>query len=90
MMAAFVAAFFIIVGIFRILAALVIRFPHWGWAMLNGVVTLLCGVIIYRHFAQSAVWVVGILVGLELLFHGWNWLMLSQAIRRIPAEATEA
>jgi hypothetical protein len=27
---------------------------------------------------------------LELLFHGWNWLMLSQAIRRLPAEAVEA
>ncbi len=87
MMAAFLAMLFIVLGIFRILAALVLRFPYWGWALLNGVVTLLCGIVIFRHFSQSALWVIGILVGLELLFHGWTWIMLSLAIRSIPKEA---
>ena len=49
----FVAAFFIVVGGFRILAALMIRFPYWGWSLLNGIVTFLLGVIIYRHFPQA-------------------------------------
>jgi uncharacterized membrane protein HdeD (DUF308 family) len=79
------AAFFVVIGIFRSIAALVIRFPHWGWALLNGVVTLLAGVIIYRHFPDAALWVIGLLVGLEMLFHGWTWIMLSLAIRNIPA-----
>jgi hypothetical protein len=26
-------------------------------------------------------------VGLEMLFHGWTWIMLSLAIRKIPAES---
>ena len=39
-MTALLAAFFIIAGLFRIAASLVVRFPHWGWALLNGVVTL--------------------------------------------------
>ena len=87
-MAAFIAAFFIILGIFRILASLVIRFPFWGWSLLNGVVTLMCGVVIYRHFsAEKALWVVGLLVGLEMLFHGWTWIMLALAIKHIPDEA---
>lgn len=80
----FVATLFIVVGGFRILAALMIRFPHWGWALLNGIVTFLVGVIIYRHFPQSAIWVLGLLVGLEMLFHGWTWIMLSLAIKRLP------
>jgi uncharacterized membrane protein HdeD (DUF308 family) len=80
------AIFFIVVGTFRSVAALVIRFPHWGWALLNGVVTLLAGLIIYRHFPEASLWVIGLLVGLELLFHGWTWIMLALAIRNIPAK----
>ena len=63
-MTLFVAAFFIVAGAFRVVAALVVRFPHWGWALLNGVITFLLGMIIYRHFPQSGVWVLGLLVGL--------------------------
>lgn len=87
LMAAFVAALFIVGGVFRIVAAVAMRFPNWGWALLNGVVTFLCGMIIYRHFPYGTVWIIGLLVGLELLFHGWAWIMLSLAIRRIPAKA---
>jgi uncharacterized membrane protein HdeD (DUF308 family) len=83
----FIAAFFIVAGAFRILAAMLIRFPHWGWALLNGMVTFLLGVIIYRHFPHGAVWVLGLLIGLELLFNGWTWIMLALAIRSIPDKA---
>jgi uncharacterized membrane protein HdeD (DUF308 family) len=86
-LAIFLAGFFIVAGAFRIVAALAIRFPHWGWALLNGIVTFLCGVVIYRHFPECALWLVGLLVGLELFFNGWTWIMLSLAIRNIPDEA---
>jgi uncharacterized membrane protein HdeD (DUF308 family) len=82
-----IASMFIVVGLFRTVAALVVRFPHWGWALLNGVLTLLCGIIIYRHFPGAALWAVGLLVGIDMLFQGWTWIMLSLAIRSIPAEA---
>ncbi len=79
-----VAAFFIIVGGYRVLAAMVVRFPHWGWALLNGIVTFLLGVVIYRHFRESSIWILGLLIGLELLFNGWTWIMLALAVRSIP------
>jgi uncharacterized membrane protein HdeD (DUF308 family) len=75
-----------VLGTFRALAALVIRFPQWGWALLNGAITLLAGLVIYRHLPYSAPWVVGLLVGLEMLLNGWSWIMLSTALRRIPKE----
>jgi uncharacterized membrane protein HdeD (DUF308 family) len=88
---ALLAAFFIVAGLFRIVAALIVRFPYWGWALLNGFITLMLGLVIYRHFSQAplqtALWVIGILVGVEMLFHGWTWIMLSLAIRRIPEVA---
>ncbi len=86
----FIAAFFIVVGIFRIIVSLVERFPQWGWAMLNGIITLLAGVIIYDTFPVSALWVIGLLVGLELLFNGWTWIMLSLVIRQAHAVVDEA
>jgi uncharacterized membrane protein HdeD (DUF308 family) len=83
-MAVFLAGFFMVVGAFRVVAALAVRFPHWGWAMLNGIVTFLFGVVIYRHFPQCAFWVVGLLVGVEMLLNGWTWIMLALSIRSIP------
>ena len=80
----YVAVSFMVMGVFRILAALTIRFPQWGWTLLNGAVTFLVGLSIYRHLPLSAVWVVGLLVGVELLFSGLNWIMLSMEIRKIP------
>jgi len=86
-LAVFVAGFFIVAGAFRAVVALVVRFPHWGWALLNGLITLLCGLVIYRHFPECALWVVGLLVGLEMLFNGWTWIMLAFAVRSIRQRA---
>ena len=36
MITIFMAVAFIVAGIFRMLAALTLRFPQWGWALLNG------------------------------------------------------
>jgi uncharacterized membrane protein HdeD (DUF308 family) len=80
-----VSAFFIVVGVFRSTAALVVRYPYWGWSLLNGVITFLLGVLIYRHAPADTLWVLGVLVGIELLFNGLNWVMLSLAIKKIPA-----
>jgi uncharacterized membrane protein HdeD (DUF308 family) len=83
-MTMFVAAFFIVAGGSRALAALVVRFPYWGWALLNGVVTFLLGVIICRHFPQESLGLLGLLIGIEMLFNGWTWISLSLAIRNLP------
>jgi CRP-like cAMP-binding protein len=53
--------------------SLLLRYPQWGWSLLNGVITLLAGIVIYRHFPESAIWVIGLLVGLEMLFSGWKY-----------------
>ncbi len=86
MITIFVAVAFMVIGVFRSLAALLIRFPQWGWVLLNGAVTFLVGLIIYRHLPFSAVWVIGLLVGIELLLNGWTWIMLAMELRSIPKE----
>ncbi|MGD9723284.1 MAG: HdeD family acid-resistance protein [Pirellulales bacterium] len=83
-MTLFIAMSFVVLGIFRSVGALVLRFPEWGWSLLNGVVTLLAGVVIFRQLPFDALWVIGLLIGLEMLFNGWTWIMLGLTLRRIP------
>lgn len=84
----FLAAMFIVGGIFRVTASLVYRFPHWGWTLLNGVVTMMLGVVIFRHYPDAALWLIGTLVGVDLLLQGWSWIALALAIRQLPAPTT--
>ena len=78
------ASLFIVAGIFRITAALILKFPQWGWTLLNGVITTLLGVIIFRHFPEAGLWLVGTLIGIDLMFNGVSWIMLSLSIRSLP------
>jgi uncharacterized membrane protein HdeD (DUF308 family) len=87
MLTFFMALSFMVLGIVRMVGALIVRFPQWGWAMLNGAVTFLCGLVIYHHLPLDALWVIGLLVGLEMLFNGWTWIMLSIALRKLPKES---
>jgi uncharacterized membrane protein HdeD (DUF308 family) len=53
----------------------VIHLPHRGWLLLSGVVTLLLRVFIWRQLPGAAVWVIGTLVGIDMIFIGWSWVM---------------
>lgn len=75
------AAGFIAGGIIRIVFAAMERFHGWVWVMVNGFISLFLGVYIWRHFPESALWVIGLFVGIDLLFAGWSWVFLALGIR---------
>ncbi|HAY81974.1 MAG TPA: HdeD family acid-resistance protein [Planctomycetaceae bacterium] len=79
-----VAAFCIVGGIFRATSAFVIRYPQWGWSLLSGIITTLFGLIVFRHFSDFGLWLIGTLIGVELLFNGVTWIMLAFNVRSIP------
>ena len=78
------AAMLIFIGILRIITALMLRFHHWGWPLLNGIVSLLLGVMIYKQWPASGLWVIGLFIGIELIFNGWSWVMLALGLRAFP------
>jgi uncharacterized membrane protein HdeD (DUF308 family) len=80
------AIFLIVVGAFEIVSSLVQRFHGWGWVLLNGSVTLLLGLLINRQWPSSALWVIGLFVGIEMLFNGWAWIMLALGLRSYKAK----
>jgi uncharacterized membrane protein HdeD (DUF308 family) len=75
------AAAFFVGGLFRIVVALSERFYGWGWVLLNGVVTLILGVMIWRRWPDTAFWVIGLFVGIDMLFAGWSLVITALAVR---------
>ena len=82
-----ISMFLIVGGIFRIVESLVGDLPHKGWVFLNGVVTLVLGILIWRQWPSSSLWVIGLFVGIEMLLYGWSLVMLATAARRLPTAA---
>ena len=81
------AFYFIAGGIFRIFGALTMRLPSWGWMVFNGVVTLLLGVLVLAHWPSSALWVIGLFIGIDMIVTGWARVMLALAVKKlVPAE----
>jgi uncharacterized membrane protein HdeD (DUF308 family) len=84
-----IAAFLIVGGIFRIVSAMSLQFPGWGWHLLNGFVSLLLGVLILQRWPESSLVVIGVFVGIEMIFNGLTWAMLGLELRRLPEVAEE-
>jgi uncharacterized membrane protein HdeD (DUF308 family) len=51
--------------------------------LLNGAITLFLGLIINRQLPEASLWVIGLFVGIEMIFNGWAWVMLSLGLRRV-------
>lgn len=76
------AGFCLIVGIFKILASLLLRFEQWKWVLFNGVITFILGLSIYLDWPISGLWVIGLFVGVDMILSGWSWILLSLAAKK--------
>lgn len=76
-----IAAFCFVVGLFRMLTSLIIRFEKWEWVFFNGLITFLLGMMIYTDWPLSGLWVIGLFIGIDMILSGWSWIMLSLGSR---------
>lgn len=76
------AVFLIVEGIFKVIMAMRVR-DHggWGWLLASGILSLILGVLIWAEWPASGLWIIGLLVGIQLLFTGWSLVMLAFAAR---------
>jgi uncharacterized membrane protein HdeD (DUF308 family) len=79
------ASFLFVGGIFKITAAIAHRFEGWNWLLLSGAIDLVLGVMIWRELPMSGLTIIGVLVGISLVFRGISWLMVGFALKRIPS-----
>jgi uncharacterized membrane protein HdeD (DUF308 family) len=54
-----------------------------GWLLVNALITLLLGGLIWFHWPSSSVWAIGILVGVNLLMTGISRLMFGISARQL-------
>ena len=59
------------------------RIRHAGWVLFDGIVTLILGFFIWAQWPSSAVWVIGTLIGISLIFSGISRFMLALAVRNV-------
>ncbi len=57
----------------------------WGWVALSGVVTLLLGLMIVAQWPASSFFVLGIFLGIDLIFIGSGWISMGLALKNRPA-----
>jgi uncharacterized membrane protein HdeD (DUF308 family) len=77
-----VGGFFVAVGVLRAVTSIVERYAHWGWDFAYGVLSALLGAYVLAAWPASTVWVIGTLVGVELVFRGAAWLGAGMAMHR--------
>jgi uncharacterized membrane protein HdeD (DUF308 family) len=86
----FLAAFYTVGGLFRIAASLAFRFSSWPWLLLSGVVTFALGVIIWAQWPWDSLVIIGLFIGIDLVFNGWSWVMVALTARQIGGPRSAA
>jgi len=82
-------AFFVIEGIVSIMYAIEHRNQltgRWGWMLVSGIIDLILAGIIFAGLPGTAVWALGLLVGINMLFGGAALIAMALAARQ-PASA---
>lgn len=87
------ASFFTVIGLFRIIAAVSLKFPNWEWALFDGIISLGLGILLWAQWPWSGMWFLGMAVGVSLILRGWSYVMFALAMHsspRIPIEIRRA
>lgn len=78
-----VLVYFVVSGLFKIILAIrTENLPQRGWVTFSGIMSLVLAIYVGAQFPDSAMWVIGMLFGIEMMFSGWAFVMLAAAARR--------
>lgn len=71
-------------GVMRTVAAVPGQLDGRAWLLLSGVMSVVLGLMILSQWPVSGVWVIGLFVGIDMLFYGWWLVSLALAARQLP------
>ncbi len=75
--------FFLLAGLYQLIAAYWSHLPGWGWQALNGIIAAIMGFLLLAQWPASGLWVIGLFVGIDLIFYGWTWIALALDLRKM-------
>jgi uncharacterized membrane protein HdeD (DUF308 family) len=77
------ASLFLVEGILNIALFFKVRAVHGSsWLLIDGIITLLLGLMIYSQWPSSSAWAIGTLVGVSMIISGVTRVMMSLAARK--------
>ena len=80
---ALLAWMFSIIGITRIIMAVVLRHASgWGWLLFGGLTAIILGILILMQWPYSALWIIGMFIAIELIVKGWTYIFMALGMRR--------
>jgi uncharacterized membrane protein HdeD (DUF308 family) len=81
----FLAGFFMIIGVIRIISGLMAKeeVSGWGWMVFSGLLNLALGIMIVAEWPASGLWIIGLFISVELIIQGINAIVLSREIKEV-------
>lgn len=77
-----IAGVLIAIGVIRIGIALHIRGSGlWIWPLLAGILSIGLGIMILSRWPVSGLWVIGLFIAIEMIFHGWSLVSIALLAR---------
>lgn len=74
---------FLIVGITRVVFALMIRpMQDWLWVLASGFVAIVCALVLFANLPEAATWLLGFLLGVELIAVGAAQGLMAWRVRQ--------
>jgi uncharacterized membrane protein HdeD (DUF308 family) len=75
--------FFLIAGVYQLVAAFWAHMPGYGWQVANGAITSLLGVLLLAQWPVSGLYAIGLFVGIDLIVYGWAWAAMALGLRKM-------
>ena len=71
-------------GVMRVILAFHMKpVGGWGWMMAGGVLSVVLAVMIWRQIPESALWVIGTLIGISLISNGITTIFVAKAAGKV-------
>lgn len=77
-----IAVLLILGGVFRILTGLLVSYQNRIWLLIHGFINLLLAYTILADWPLSGLWVIGLFIGIDMIFNGWSLIMLGLVVRK--------
>jgi uncharacterized membrane protein HdeD (DUF308 family) len=58
--------------------------------LLGGLIDVLLGVLIWMQWPLSGLWVIGLFVGISMIYNGWTWVLLGLALKNRSGRLVDA
>ncbi len=75
--------FFLIGGLYELIASLWMHLPGWGWQAFDGFLASLMGILLMLEWPISGLWAIGLFVGIDLIITGCAWFALALDLHKM-------